>query len=263
LGDVAAHFESRAHDYAGGQSWVNDPISLEPVDDLIARCPDAEVLEIGSGTGAVARFIADNETVTSRFTCLDVAPAMLRQVPTWCDRVVGDAHRLPLGANSFDIVICRQSFHYFESPRLALSEIDRVLRPGGRVLIAQILPFSNPSDEAWWRSVVALRQPLRRNLLTSGEIVHLLRECRFAIERTDFIERRTSLAAWLDRYPLDSDTRSRVLDRFIKAPEEVAALRKFIPTSNDVEYSLRWAFIVAREPYLADEPAKRRVGSGA
>jgi ubiquinone/menaquinone biosynthesis C-methylase UbiE len=50
--------------------------------------------------------------------------------------VQGDACRLPFADRSFDAVVCTEAFHWFPFPADALAECFRVLRPGGRLLLA-------------------------------------------------------------------------------------------------------------------------------
>jgi SAM-dependent methyltransferase len=48
---------------------------------------------------------------------------------------------LPFPDASFDLVLCVQSFHYMDDPDAAVSEIARVLRPGGSALVSSVLGF--------------------------------------------------------------------------------------------------------------------------
>ena len=72
---------------------------------------------------------------------VDMAPAMverarhkLRDVPAVSSRRA-DAHALPFGDESFDMVVSASTFHYLARPTEALEEMARVLRPGGRLVI--------------------------------------------------------------------------------------------------------------------------------
>jgi ubiquinone/menaquinone biosynthesis C-methylase UbiE len=47
----------------------------------------------------------------------------------------GDVRSLPLADESFDWVVCANSFHYFRSPIVALRELRRVLKPSGRLVL--------------------------------------------------------------------------------------------------------------------------------
>jgi SAM-dependent methyltransferase len=65
---------------------------------------------------------------------------------------VGDAGRLPFGDGSFDAVINVESSHCYGNISAFLSEVRRVLRPGGRFLYADF----RPRDEvAGWRASLA------------------------------------------------------------------------------------------------------------
>jgi SAM-dependent methyltransferase len=48
---------------------------------------------------------------------------------------------LPFGDESFDLVMCVQSFHYMADPLHAVAEIARVLRPGGSALVSSVLGY--------------------------------------------------------------------------------------------------------------------------
>ena len=49
--------------------------------------------------------------------------------------VVGDCEALPFEAESFDAVICSNSFHHYPNPQKFFDSVRRVLRPGGRLIL--------------------------------------------------------------------------------------------------------------------------------
>jgi SAM-dependent methyltransferase len=61
------------------------------------------------------------------------------------DLCQGDVHRLPFPSGAFDLVTCRRAAHHFADLGLALREVRRALRPGGRLVIDD---RSVPEDEA-------------------------------------------------------------------------------------------------------------------
>jgi ubiquinone/menaquinone biosynthesis C-methylase UbiE len=246
VGEIAAHFAERAADYAQQDGWVNDAEALLPITTLLEQKPGGTVLEIGAGTGAVARACGSRSPIGDRFIGLDVAHSMLLQHARYSPVVVADAHRLPFAHSSTDIIICRQSIHYFEFPDVVLAEIKRVLTSDGLLLIAQIVPFEDPEDQEWWKTGVTLRQPLRRNRWTETEIVESLSRAGFIIESTQDLRRRTSMKGWLDRYSINSDARQKLIDHFGSTPSSVRHLRDFSIIGDAIEYSLRWVFITAR-----------------
>ena len=96
--------------------------------------PGMKVLEIGCGPGSFAEDLKDVE-----LTCLDPSEAMLevarKRVGERAEFVKGVAEELPLPDNTFDRVCCLFSFRDFHDKRKGLSEILRVLKPGGRLII--------------------------------------------------------------------------------------------------------------------------------
>jgi ubiquinone/menaquinone biosynthesis C-methylase UbiE len=97
-----------------------------------------EVLEVAVGTGLNLPLYDPDLPVTG----IDLSSAMLaiaRRRAAEAGRAVdlreGDAHDLPFGDASFDTVVCTFSLCNIPSPRQALAEMRRVLRPGGRLVL--------------------------------------------------------------------------------------------------------------------------------
>ena len=75
--------------------------------------------------------------------------------------VVANAERIPFPSQGFDLVLCTQMLEYAPDPGLVLSEIHRVLKPGGRVLLSVPSVFPQDADEDRWRFLPAgIRQLL-------------------------------------------------------------------------------------------------------
>lgn len=96
-----------------------------------------EVLEIATGPGLLAKHVAP---AAKRMVATDYSDGMIREAmkgerPANLTFEVADATALPYADKSFDVVLIANALHVMPQPEKALSEIDRVLRPGG-VLIA-------------------------------------------------------------------------------------------------------------------------------
>ncbi len=94
---------------------------------------DMQVLEIGTGTGLVARNISDS---VRHITASDFSDKMIKKAQSikHADNIKfmqADAFALPFGENSFDTVIASNILHVLPTPEKAVSEIKRVLCPGG------------------------------------------------------------------------------------------------------------------------------------
>ena len=111
--------------FAGGREWLG------------ARA-HGRVLEVAVGTGRNLPHYPAEATLTG----VELSPAMLalaRQRAADLDRAVdlheGDAERLPFGDASFDTVACALALCTIPDPAAAIGEMNRVLAPGGRLLL--------------------------------------------------------------------------------------------------------------------------------
>lgn len=100
------------------------------------------VLDLACGTGLIARLAAERVGPTGTVVGVDVAPDMIevaRSVPvpegTSVEWHEADAASLPLPDDSFDVVLCQMGLMFVEDKGAALSEIRRVLAPGGRLAL--------------------------------------------------------------------------------------------------------------------------------
>ncbi len=119
--------------------------------DEIARIlpRGSRVLEVAPGPGFLAIDIA--RTGLFQVTGLDIsktfveiAQANAREAGVQIDFRQGDAAHMPFEDESFDFITCHAAFKNFTQPVLALQEMYRVLRPGGRVSIVDLRPDAAP-----------------------------------------------------------------------------------------------------------------------
>lgn len=108
---------------------------------LLAPQPGERVLDIGSGPGYLLAEIAAAVGQTGAAHGIDPSTSMnsLARARTaswsWVRVDEGDATALPYPDGSFDAVVATQVYEYVADMPLALAEVHRGLRPGGRVLI--------------------------------------------------------------------------------------------------------------------------------
>ena len=102
------------------------------------------VLEVGSGPGCVTKWLS-KLVPNGSITCLEIDPILIdyaRQnlegkTPASCNFVQGSAMKMDLPDNSFDFVLVRLVFVHLSDPMASAKEIMRVLKPGGKVVLAE------------------------------------------------------------------------------------------------------------------------------
>ena len=116
--------------------------------------PPGKLLDLGSGTGAALPVFGDRVVVA-----LDPVPEMLALNPAPI-RVVAVGEALPFGDGSFDAVFSAYVFRNLTSIPATLREIDRVLRPGGKVAVVGLGRPQGSFAAALHRAGTAVALPL-------------------------------------------------------------------------------------------------------
>jgi ubiquinone/menaquinone biosynthesis C-methylase UbiE len=98
------------------------------------------LLDVGCGPGLLLAMLADSPEL--KLAGLDIAPEMVRiateRLHTRAEIKLGDAESLAWEDASFDYIFCVNSFHHYPNPKRVLSEFHRVLKPDGRLVIADL-----------------------------------------------------------------------------------------------------------------------------
>ncbi len=119
---------------------------------------DKEVLEIATGPGLLAKHVAP---VTKRMVATDYSDGMIAEArkgenPENLSFEVADAMSLPYAENSFDAVLVANALHIFPDPQKVLSEIDRVLRPGGLLIAPTFVEHKGTFISRLWSGVLRI-----------------------------------------------------------------------------------------------------------
>ncbi len=122
------------------------------------------VLDVGCGAGHVTIGLAAQAL---HLTAVDLTQAMLDQTQAQVEKrglqnvtiQIADVAALPFGDASFDVAVSRYAAHHFADPLQALREIQRVLVPGGRWLLVDVVSPPEPMADTYLNTVEILRDP--------------------------------------------------------------------------------------------------------
>jgi ubiquinone/menaquinone biosynthesis C-methylase UbiE len=118
--------------------------------------PDSVLLDLAAGSGDPALTVAER-FVSVRVIALDrsrtgllLANTLARQLGLGSKIacISGDAHAIPMARNSVDRITCRCGIMFFSDTGLVMSEMLRVLKPGGRVALLAWGSFEQPFFDA-------------------------------------------------------------------------------------------------------------------
>jgi ubiquinone/menaquinone biosynthesis C-methylase UbiE len=149
--------------------------------------PTATVLDVACGTGELVRLLLQDHP-NQMITGIDISEQMVVQASQKFEGFVNVSFKnapvsdLPFSSESFDVVVSANAFHYFSDPSEALTEIFRVLKPGGRVIILD-----------WCKDFLLCRicdlvlqwlDPAHRQCYTEAELCNYLDITGFQVERS-------------------------------------------------------------------------------
>ena len=215
---VLDQFDPRASVYLASPVHATGPDlerAKELAGDVVQR--QAAMLDVGCGAGHLSFALAAG---FARVVAADPSPSMLATVGTAAaerglpqiETRQASAGALPFGDASFLLVASRYSAHHWRDVRGALRELRRVAKPGGYLLIIDVLGCSTPLADTHLQAMELLRDPSHvRNLSPD--------EWRAALDGAGF--RIVEAADWATRLEFRS-----WIERMRTPPESVAAIRR-------------------------------------
>jgi len=127
-----------------GQSWMLWATALSTL------LPPLDVADFGCGTGVLS---VELGRWAKRVVAIDRSASSLEQAKARAEKagltnltfLEADLHKLPLPAAKKDLVVISQSLHHVTEPEGVLHEAARLLKPGGRIVVLELMPH----EEQW------------------------------------------------------------------------------------------------------------------
>jgi SAM-dependent methyltransferase len=189
-------------------------------------------LDAGCGTGslafALAPHVAEVVGVDMRADYLEAARA---SAPANVRLVEGDVMGLPFGYAEFDLGCTHRVLHHVRRPELAVSELARVTRPGGKILLADQLGSIDPLLSLELDRFERLRDPTHQRLLPDADIRGFLDANDLVLISSEVTRERVDVEQRLELAGLSEEERMRI--------------RGAAPASS---YEIEVGWYVARKP---------------
>lgn len=213
----------------------------------------AAILDVACGPGIITAALAPRAREVVAF---DLTPEMLSKARQRCAEAglsnvtfqEGSAAALPFPDASFDAVVTRLSIHHFEAPAGPMAEMARVLRPGGVLVLADIVSSEVAEETELHNAIETLRDPSHVRMLPLSELVGLVAGAGLTIERQETWDEHREFEEWVG---------------IVADPARVAPVRTVVRrlaqlgqhagfglalADGKVVFFHRWHLIVARKP---------------
>lgn len=198
-----AQFTRQAEAYAALAVGKFDN-TLQALVAFSGAAPGTTVLDVACGPGLVSvAFAAHGCAVTGidvTAHCLDMARARAAEhaVTDRTTFIEAPAAAIPVPSGGFDLAVCRFAFHHMEEPAAALHEMARAVRPGGRVLVADMICDDDPAKADLHNRIERLCDPSHARAGTLDEMIGMFAAAGLTIEKRAALDNSSyTLTEWL------------------------------------------------------------------
>ncbi|WP_034912506.1 class I SAM-dependent methyltransferase [Erwinia sp. 9145] len=248
--NVDSQFGDRAEAYLSSALHASgrDLLKLE---ECLAGEKEARLLDVGCGGGHASYLAARH---VSSVVAYDLSEKMLNVVNetaksrgySHLTTQQGYAERLPFDDQQFDIAISRYSAHHWHDPGRALREINRVLKPGGKVIIMDVSAPGNALLDIWLQTIEALRDTSHVKDYAPGEWLSMFTEAGLAITGVSQDRLQLEFSSWIERMRTPT-----VMVEAIRAYQRSASdeVQRYFELQPDGSFSSDIIFVEAFRPY--------------
>lgn len=255
-------FAQRAPEYAASPVHLSDH-SLELMQRFAAQWTPKGchwAADLGAGAGFAAFTVAPH---CRRVVATDPTRTMLSETRLIagqrglanlevCQNL---AEALPFASGSLDLITCRVAAHHFSDFPGALDEVNRALKVGGVLLLADSV---GPEDGglADWMNEVELRRDFSHvKNRKASEIVSMLADRRMAVRQRESTRIRLQFNSWVARTATPRPAVESLRREFLNAVPRVRDAFEIRPAEGDVTFS--WPCLVVLAVKLPTAPSSR------
>lgn len=167
----------------------------------LSNLPEARGVDVACGPGTFTRPLARR---VARAVGVDLTPAMVEKARAEAARdgitniefVCANIYELPFANGSADIVSCGYAVHHLTDPARALDEMARILRPGGRIAIVDIV-LPDGCDAAIHNEVERVRDPSHAHTLSAADFHALFDATGLRLHSENFRDYWQDFDGWM------------------------------------------------------------------
>jgi SAM-dependent methyltransferase len=203
--------------------------TLDAVVEVVPADPEARWLETACGPAAVGRAVAAR---VGSVHGVDLTPAMVEKAGAEAaahgveniEFSLGDATALEFEDASFDGALNRFSLHHIPVPQRVLEEMARVVRPGGLIVVSDLMGEDDREAAAWREQIERLRDPSHWACLTPSSLRAVAAGAGLVLDREELVPFQLDFDDWLRRGS-GGDATAPLIERLVA--EVPAAAQRF------------------------------------
>ncbi len=211
---------SRQADAMAASAVFTDAESLDRLLKATGVTSALRVLDLACGPGIVSDALAHHAAEVVAF---DLTPTMLHHAAQRCTAAghtnvrytLGQAEALPFPDSSFDVAVARSALHHFPAPDRVITEMARVVRPGGRMVLSDVVSAEDPEASTLHNALETLRDPSHVRMLPQSVLCAMLDAAQLEVTATVRWTNTRGFDEWL---------------RITNAPERIEPLRTVMRT---------------------------------
>jgi len=249
---VRDEFTRQAETFSASAT-ITDAALTQRFIDALGEAAQGSVLDVACGPGILSAVIAKTARQVVAF---DLTPQMLKKAAQRCAEAglanvtfrEGTATELPFANAAFDAAVTRLSVHHFDRPSRVMSEIFRVLRPGGAFVVADVISSEMPAEAELQNAIEILRDSSHVRMLPGSELKALVTGAGFTVESQTTWDKPREFEEWMGI--VNDASRVPPLRAVVRALAN-AGVSAGIGLSLDgekISFFHRWNLIAARKP---------------
>lgn len=256
MATISTSWEKRAGAYDMLQ-WANHNLYFETLLEELRLTGEEIVLDVGTGTGKVARCVLP---YCRKVVGVDLSMEMLAIAHAHLDLQSGaklalqqaSIDHLPFSDGCFDVVVARMVFHHLNGNlRAGVNECFRVLREGGRIVIGEGVPPNYRLKEDFIE-IFAWKEA--RHTFLEQDIMNLLADAGFQrINIRTFFLNGISINNWLEDAGLPEEHVEKILELHRNASPYFKKAYRLEEVNGEILIDMKQAIVVA-EKYWQPTP---------